>query len=127
MILQLDSFSLATALIGVAGARVVYEHSPHHVSRKADEMFTAVPIDILVNKAQIRLIDQGSRLQGVVRPLAPHVGIGNAMELCVHERQESFSRCLIAGMNGLKKPRSLASIFIHGNFQEPRLYQPRPF
>jgi hypothetical protein len=80
-------------------------------------MFTAVPIDVLLNKAQVRLIDQGSRLQCVVRPLPPHVGVGNAMKLCVNEGQESFGRCLIAGMHGLEKPRRLASIFIHGNVQ----------
>jgi hypothetical protein len=119
LILELDSFSLAAALIGVAGAGVVDEHSPHNMSGEAYEMFTAVPIDVLLNKAQVGLIDEGGGLQRVVGPLSAHVGVGNAMELRVNEGQESFGRRMIAGMHGLQKPRCLASILIHRNVQGP--------
>src|ERR1700761_8271015 len=85
LILKLDSFPLANTLIGVAGTCVVDEHSPHHMCGETNEMFTAIPLHVLLDEAQIGLIDQGGWLQCVVGPLTPHVGVGNTMQLGVHE------------------------------------------
>jgi hypothetical protein len=58
----------------------------------------------------------------MVRPLAPHVRVGDAMKLCINEGQEFLSRCLITCMHSLKKPRGLASI-IHEMSRGPVYFE----
>lgn len=113
LVLQLDAFHLSAALIGVAGAGVVDEDAAHDVGGEADEMGAVVPVDVLLDQAEVGFIDQGGRLQGVVGALAAHAGVRDAMQLCVDERQELLGRCSIAGMHGFEEPRGLSSIVVH--------------
>ena len=48
LILEFHSLQLAAALVGVAGAGVVDQNSPHDMSGEAYEMFATVPIDVFL-------------------------------------------------------------------------------
>ena len=51
---------------------VVDEDAAHDLCRDTEEVRAILPIDLaLVNEPHVRLMDQGRRLQGVVRALAP--------------------------------------------------------
>jgi hypothetical protein len=48
-------------------------------------------------------VDQCDRLQGVVGPLAPHVGLGQATLFLIDERERVLLSRAVAGANGLQK------------------------
>ena len=51
---------------------VVHEDPAHDLRRDTEEVRAILPIDLaLVNEPHVRLMDQGRRLQRVVRALAP--------------------------------------------------------
>lgn len=78
----------ATSKLGIAGARVVDENAAHHVCGDPDKVLVALPIDSIAGETQIGLVDKGGRLKGVVWPLPHHVGLSQAVEFVVDERQE---------------------------------------
>jgi hypothetical protein len=59
--------------------RMIHEHPAHDVSCDADKVFAVLPIHILSGKPEIRLMDQRSWLQGMVRPFASHIRLGEPM------------------------------------------------
>jgi len=55
------------------------------------------PIDLaLVDQPDVRLMNQGRRLQGVVGPLAPKLARGHAAKLRIDQGQQLRERRLVA-------------------------------
>lgn len=63
-----------------------HKRSPHDACRDADEMFAVFFQFVFSTKPEICLVDQCGWLQ-VVRPLAPHVGLGQATQFLIDERE----------------------------------------
>jgi hypothetical protein len=57
--------------------RVIDEHAPHRLGGEREEMLPVVDDVGPVHQTEIRLVDQGRGLQGVLPGLAPHVASGN--------------------------------------------------
>ena len=58
----------AGALGHLAAPRVVHEDAPHHLGRHGEELRAILPVGVsLVDQAEVRLVDQGGRLQEVSR------------------------------------------------------------
>src|ERR1700733_5116074 len=76
---QIDALSIATSDGCPMCPRMIHEHPAHDVSCDTDKVFAVFPIHILSGKPEIRLMDQRSWLQGMVRPFASHISLGEAM------------------------------------------------
>jgi hypothetical protein len=59
----------------------------------------------LVDQAEKRLIDEGSRLQGMVRPLLPQIGGRATPQLLVHEKHETVAGVRIPSPPGAQQRR----------------------
>ncbi len=58
--------------VGAVTTRVIDQDPAHDLRRDAKEVRAILPIDLaLVDEPHVRLMDQGRRLQGVIRALAP--------------------------------------------------------
>ena len=61
---------------------MVQKHSPHHLCGDAEEMTSVLPIHLtLVEKPQIRLVDDGGDLKAVVAPFAAQPARGEDAQL----------------------------------------------
>jgi hypothetical protein len=80
---------LPAALLGLVRAGVVDEDAAHHLRGHADELRAVLPARApLVNHQQVRLVDEGGRLERVVGALAPEVVAGQPPQLVVDERHQ---------------------------------------
>ena len=67
---------------------VIDQDPAHDLCRDTKEVRSILPIDLaLVDESDVRLMNEGRRLQGVVGALAPKLARGNAPELPIDERQ----------------------------------------
>ena len=63
---------LSPAFDPAAFARMVDQEPAHHLCPDGKKMISSLPLEaILIDQPQVGLVDQGGRLQGVVRTLAP--------------------------------------------------------
>ena len=84
-------------LVRAMTTSVVHEDAAHDLRRDTKEVRAILPIDLaLVNEPDVRLMDQGRRLQGVVGALAPKLARGDAAELGVDEGQQLTERSAVA-------------------------------
>ena len=89
--IQRDLNRPAAAFELVPRTRRVHENAPHDATGHGKEVRAALPLHSLdVNESQIRLVHEGSRLQGVTRTLVRHVSTRNPMQFPVHERHQPF-------------------------------------
>jgi hypothetical protein len=71
------------------------------------------PADSLqIHQAQERFVDEGGRLQRVVRALARHISRGQAVQFMIDERREALQRFGVAGIPGEEQPRDLAPVWL---------------
>jgi len=84
--------SRASASLGVSDpAGVVDEDAPHHARRDAEEVRPVLPARLaLANVAQVRLVDERSRLKGVAGPLATHEPMREQPKLALDQRREAL-------------------------------------
>jgi hypothetical protein len=69
--LQRHLLRSAAALLVVAGPRVIDEDSSHGARRHGEEVGAILPLNAIeVDETEIRLVDEGSRLQGMPVALA---------------------------------------------------------
>ena len=79
------------------GPREVDQHAPHQAGGQRKEVRTVGPLDMReVDEPQVELIDQRSRLQRVVLPLAGHRPAREPAELGVDDRNEALKRTVVA-------------------------------
>ena len=79
----------ATALLGAITLGVVDEDLAHRARGDGKEMDARLPTGMgLIRQAQVSLVDQGRRLQGVTRALPRHVMVSDAAQIFIDERGE---------------------------------------
>jgi hypothetical protein len=84
-------------LICAMTTSVIDEDAAHDLRRDTKEVRAIPPIDLaLVDEPDVRLMDQGCWLQGVVGPLTPKLAPGHPAELGVDEWQQLTERSAVA-------------------------------
>jgi hypothetical protein len=74
------------ALLEPPGAPDVDQDAPHELGRDGEEVRAVVPVDPAgVDQPHVGFADEGRRLERVPRALAPHVVVGQAVQLVVHQ------------------------------------------
>ena len=91
------------ASLGVVLAGVVDQDLTHDVGSEADEVGATVPVDIFAGEADVGFVDQSGGLEGVVRALAAHVGLCEAVQLRVDEGEEPVGGGGVAGVHGFEE------------------------
>src|SRR5262245_52549424 len=91
-------------LDALLAAGALDEDSPHGLGGCPEEMAAAVPAPFVrrADEPEVRLVDQGSRLQGVAGGLAGELGGGKAAQLSVDQREQLGGRTLIALADGVE-------------------------
>ena len=88
-----DHSQLGAALRRVPRAGVIHQDPPHGLGSRAEKMGPILPLHLgAAHQAEICLVDQRGRLQGVIGPLPPHGGLGDAVELLIEQGQEPVHR-----------------------------------
>ena len=66
-------------------------------------MGPGVPVDVFADEAKVGFVNKRGGLEGVIGALAAHVGLGEAVEFCVDEREKTV-RCVgVSRVHGLQK------------------------
>jgi hypothetical protein len=87
---------------------VIDQNAPHHPGRDAEEMRTMLPIDgALFDEAEVRLVDQGGRLQRVARPLLAKLTRGDPAQLGVDQREQAIEGAAIAAAPVVEQRRDV--------------------
>jgi len=89
---QRDTLPAAAPFFPSSTTGVVDEEAPHDVGTDGEKMRAATPVHSgLIDQLQVRLVNQGGRLQRVSETLAPHVERGPLTQLVVDEWQKVLS------------------------------------
>ena len=68
---------------------VVDQDAPHQQARHAEELLPVLPVDLsLPHQAEVDLVDQGGRLEGVAVALPLEQAAGDLPQILEHERDE---------------------------------------
>src|SRR5262245_28782587 len=101
-----DLLALRTALRRLAAASMIHENAAHLLGRDRHEVCATLPARVLlIGKAEVSFVDEGSRGQRVIRALAPDVALSQAAQLAVDEGNQFAERLLVALFPRDKKPR----------------------
>ena len=103
VVVHLDALKAAGAAFGVVLAGIVDEDLAHDVGGEADEVGAVVPVNVFAGEADIGFVDEGGGLEGVVGALAAHIGLCEAVELGIDEREEAVGGGGVAGMHGFEE------------------------
>jgi hypothetical protein len=88
---------------------VIDQDAPHDLGRDTKTMGAILPIDVaLIAEPDVRLMNKGRRLQGVVSPLAPKLAGRHASELRVDEWQQLVERSPVAAIPIAEQCRDVA-------------------
>jgi hypothetical protein len=78
---------LAAALAGTSPSRVINQNLSHHPRRYGKEMRAVSPLHIpAINQPQVCFVDQSRGLQRVASAFAPHITLGQMMQLAMDQR-----------------------------------------
>jgi len=85
----------------------LYQDAAHGLGRGGEEVPAAVPAGtgLGADQPEIRLVNQGGGLEGVVGPLPGHAGGGELPQLVVHEREQVGRGLVVAGRGRVEKSR----------------------
>jgi hypothetical protein len=101
---QFDPDALAAAFRRPLAAGVLDEDAAHGLGGGGEEMPAAVEPLPVADQPEVRLVDQGRGLQGVVGGLACHPDGRQLPQLVVDEREELGGRVPVAGRGGVEEP-----------------------
>jgi hypothetical protein len=88
-LMQRHPMLTTAAFVPGLAAGMIYQDTPHRVSRDRKEMSTALPLySCLVDKPEVSLMHEFRRLQRVVSPFAPEVARRQVPQLAVDNRQQ---------------------------------------
>src|SRR5437867_6696176 len=95
--------------LGLLASRILNQDAPHRLGSGAEKMSPAVPCEILgPDESKPGLMNERSRLKGLVRTLLRHLLRGEFAQFIVHERQQFIGGLGIALLGALKNARELA-------------------
>src|SRR6185436_8891341 len=90
---------------------MVDEDTAHHLRRHAEELGAILPVDrVLIGEAQVGLVHERRRLQGVAAALAAQVGRGPASQVLVDDGDEAIRRLRLAGRPGGQESRDVSAL-----------------
>jgi len=72
VVVDLHAVEGTSAALGMMGTGVVDQDLAHHMCSNPNKVGTVVPVDVPPDEPKVSLIDEGGRLEGMVRALAPH-------------------------------------------------------
>ena len=99
-------------LARVVTTGVIDQDPAHDLRRDTKKMRSILPIDLaLVDEADVRLVNKGARLQGVVGPLVPKLARGHAPELRIDKWQQLVKGSLIAATPIAEQRRDVARAY----------------
>ncbi len=99
------------ALGGVPAARMLGEDPPHDERRYRQEMNPVGELRAaLPGELEEGLVHEGGRLEGVPRPLAAQLPVGNPLQLGIEEWKELLEGVAVACRPGVEQPGDLARI-----------------
>jgi hypothetical protein len=85
---------------------MVHQDSAHHLGRQGEEVRSILPIGVtLVDESEVRLVDQGGRLQNVPGPFVSKSGRRPAAQLLVDDGDELVPRGEIASCPRMEQSR----------------------
>jgi len=88
---------------------VIDQDPAHDLRGDAKEMRAILPIALaLIDEPDVRLVNEGRRLQGVVGPLVPKLARGNAVELRIDEWQQLIEGSPVASTPVAEQRRDVA-------------------
>src|SRR6185503_14710949 len=120
-VIERDPLRTAAALDGVARPCPLHEDLSHRQCGDGEKVRAAVELArALAGEAQEGLVDEGSGLDGLARPLASHVSCGNAPQLVVDERHELGNGVVLQANSGAILPRGAApGTFVRARHASP--------
>lgn len=83
VVVHLDAMQTAGATFCGVSAGVIDKDLAHDTSGETDELAATGPVNILLDKTHVRLVNEGGGLKRVIRALAAHVCSGQPMKLGV--------------------------------------------
>ena len=105
----------ARAFGRAARARAVHENAPHHLRRDEEELRAILPHRaLLIDQAEVDLVDQGGRLQQMPRAFAPQVRGGAAAQFLIDDRHEAVAGAVVTGAPGVEQRRHVMTGRGHG-------------
>jgi hypothetical protein len=108
IVVQLQAFPSAAALLAPPRTDVVNEHVPDGLGRGGEEMCPVPPFHlVLADEPQIGLVHQGGGLERQGARLAAQVALGQGAELVVDERQQAVYGRGIAAAGTLQNLRDV--------------------
>jgi hypothetical protein len=111
LFVQTDLPGALAALLSQMVTGMVDQDPAHYLGGDAEEVGTVLEfLSGLIDKAEIRFVDQGGGLQGVARSLAPHVTASHAMQFGVNKVQEAVFSIGVAAGKALEKLGDFAAI-----------------
>jgi len=113
VVVHLDAMEAACAPLGIVLTGVVDEDLTHDVGGETDEVGAGVPVNVFADEAEAGFVDEGGGLESVVGALAAHVGLGEAMELRVDEREELVGGGGVAVVHSLEELGDFSRVGIH--------------
>jgi hypothetical protein len=103
LLVQRHSQCVRRPLDRKSAARVIDQDAAHHAGGDGQKMRAVLPADpFLINQTQVGLVDERSRLQRMVAPLASQAGGRAGPEVPLHEIEQIVSRLQVALSPGLQ-------------------------
>src|SRR5262249_21773492 len=103
--------AVSTSLESPAVPGAGHQDSTHRLCRGATEVAPAVPelARFRSDQANVRLVDQGGRLECLVGSLASQAGSGEPTQLIIHKGQQPLGRAGLAAPDGFEYPRHVGA------------------
>ena len=114
VVVHLDAVEAAGATLGIVLTGVINEDLTHDVGGEADKVGAAVPVDVFAGEAEVGFVDERGGLESMVGALATHVGLGEAVEFGVDEREEALGGGGVAVVHSFEELSYFSWLGIHG-------------
>ena len=88
---------------------MIHEHAAHRLGGQRKEVVAVVHRLQPTGQPQVRLVYQSGRLQGVIAPLAPHVGASGTTQFSLDGLEETLAIVGRAGPPSPKQGRQIVS------------------
>jgi hypothetical protein len=103
VVVEADAGAIATALGGLVGAGVVDQDAANDARGQGEKVKPVLPVAVaLIDQADIGLVNDRRRLQGVIAPLPAHVMGGEPAHVVVYRGHEGIDAFALAGRGGVE-------------------------
>ncbi len=78
------------------GPGVIHEDAPHHLRGDGEEVGASAPPNLLIDQADVCLVNDGGALEGMTCAFAPHIVSCEPAQLAVDHGSESLEGSVIS-------------------------------